>query len=105
MERALRDPRVRILLLMLLLLLAVTLSVHVAVMGGHGPGGPMHTDPTMALQACLAILAVVGLLLLEPSLSSTRAHACPAVTTPARATTTTRGRGRHPPTLGVVLRR
>ncbi len=104
MERALRDPRVRVLLLILLLLLAVTLSIHVAVMGSHGAGGPMRPDPVMELQACLAIVAAVGLLLLAPRLGSTRAHVDPASLPPARSATTTWARGRHPPALGVVLR-
>jgi hypothetical protein len=96
MSRALRDPRIRLLVATVIVVLAIALSWHLVAMGLHGV--------TMMLGFCVAILAVVALFL--PGLLVARVVWLPLPVPVER----TRGErveplGRHPPEEGTRLRR
>lgn len=96
MTRALRDPRVRVLLVVAVVALAFALSLHLVVMGFHGMA--------MMLGLCLAVLAWTAVLLTpeRPVAAMVMGRRDPPIDRPRRERV--EPIGRHPPDEGIRLR-
>lgn len=95
MSRALRDPRIRLLLAVVIVVLALALSWHLVAMGLHGMA--------MMLGLCVAVLAVVAFLLPGSLTVPTVWLARPAPVERPRGERV-EPLGRHPPDEGIRLR-
>jgi len=96
MRRAIRDPRLRLVLLLVVVALALLLSWHLVAAGIHGMA--------MMLGLCVAFIAVAVALVTPGRPVIAVASVSPAPTTDRLRRERIQPTGRHPPDEGIRLR-